>query len=329
MIMIFSRSSYIKSWSRSQGFTYDSSYDYKLHKKYPYFDAVTRGQKPYAFNVMKGEIDYKNKSADDAAEKASVKAFDFCFTEIKTIQHNKRISRIDRTQEFSALVFDAFGYTFKPMIITPREMQIENDFSDLPVQQADPDVEDLLKAPEEKLAEKKAKADKKAQEAAAAANASNASNATDAAAEEAPAVVAAEEDPAAAAMKAEEAAQNATANETEKVDFNKTNPLSHKFNETFKIEAIDHVQADGVLSAALKQALLDHPQFFVDFQEDQFMVYREYTMEPEEYTEALQLGAIVLGHLPTALPINETATEDPKAAEKALDLTVFVSHSEL
>ena len=47
-----------------------------------------------------------------------------------------------------------------------------------------------------------------------------------------------------------------------------------------------------MLSAALKQALLDHPQFFVDFQEDQFMVYREYTMEPEEYTEALQLVSI-------------------------------------
>merc|ERR1712086_594393 len=139
LIMIFSRSSYIKSWAYSQGFTYDSSYNYKFSKNFVYFDAVGRGQKSYAFNVMKGEVAYANKSAGED-QQASVQAFDFCYTDIKTIQQNKRVHRMEKTHEFSAVVFDVYGYGFKSMIITPRDMQVEGDMDALPVQQADPDV---------------------------------------------------------------------------------------------------------------------------------------------------------------------------------------------
>merc|ERR1712196_38804 len=146
--MFFSRSRYIASWASSQGLSYSGDYDYKFAKKHLYFDAISRGQKSYAFNVMKGTVDYTNKSASDAEERTTVKAFDFCYTEVKTIQQNKRIQRFEKTQEFSALVFDADGYSFKSMIVTPRDMQLDSDISEVPVQQADPDVDGLLKGPQ-------------------------------------------------------------------------------------------------------------------------------------------------------------------------------------
>ena len=42
-----------------QGLTFDSSYNYKLAMGFTYFDSVRRGQRSYAFNVMKGNVDYK------------------------------------------------------------------------------------------------------------------------------------------------------------------------------------------------------------------------------------------------------------------------------
>lgn len=80
-----------------------------------------------------------------------------------------------------------------------------------------------------------------------------------------------------------------------------------------------------MMTPALKQLLLDHPKFFVDFQEDQIMVYREYTIEPSEYSEGLQLGAAVLAQLPRILPTNKTQSE---SNAKDADLSVFVSKSE-
>jgi hypothetical protein len=301
VVVIFSRSSYIKSWARSQGFSYSADYNYKIAKNFLYFDALSRGQKSYAFNVMQGDVEFQNKSADNAIQKTHVKAFDFCYTEVKAIQQNKRISRMEKTQEISALVFDARGYTFKPMIVTPREMQVESDFSDLPTQQADPDVEEHLRGPEKdkdseeerkgatSLDQRKKDTKERAQKLAEgdagksgqyastdnATNTTNADNATD--------TIEATQD--------ESTKGNVSNTETQELD-NDTHPLSTKFNSTFKIEANDHVQANSMLPATLKQLLLDHSKFFIDFQEDQFMIYREYTMEPEQYSEALKLVSL-------------------------------------
>merc|ERR1711939_562304 len=86
---------------------------------------------------------------------------------------------------------------------------------------------------------------------------------------------------------------------------NKTHPLSTRFNASFFVEANDHSQADAILSPELKHFLLEHPQFFIDFQEDQIMVYREYTLEPNEYSLALDLGKRVLGSLPANLTLGK------------------------
>jgi len=115
----------------------------------------------------------------------------------------------------------------------------------------------------------------------------------------------------------DEKKENATATPS----LNETHPFSFKFDEAFKVEATDHVQADGVLTPALKQLLMDHPKFFVDFEEEQFMVYREYTIEPEEYSEALQLGKAILSHLPGRLDVNATLKKDQ-------DVAFFVSKRE-
>jgi len=317
LIMIFSRASYVKSWAYSQGFTYDSNYDYKFAKKFLYFDAVGRGQKSYAFNTMKGEVDFTNKSAGEE-QKSSVQAFDFCYTEIKTFQQNKRVNRMEKTHEFSAVVFDAFGYSFKPTIVTPREMQVDFDSDDLPVQQADPDVEELLKGPQKDKDD-----DEDGDKIPAAAAGNTTENAT--AAEEKK-----DDAPGAPQVADESAIPDTSEEEAEPKAFNDTHPLSAKFNVTFKVEASDHVQAEEVMSPAMKQLLLDHPNFFVDFQEDQIMLYREYTIEPKEFTAALELGKAILSLLPNTLPVNETVPEEG-AKKKAVDsdISVFVSKSEL
>ena len=110
-------------------------------------------------------------------------------------------------------------------------------------------------------------------------------------------------------------------NKTATPSLNETHPFSFKFDEAFKIEATDHVQADGILSPELKQLLLDRPNFFVDFEEEQFMIYREYTIEPSEYSAALELGKAILSHLPSRLDVNATIKKDQ-------DVSAFVSKRE-
>ena len=41
-----------------QGFEFDSSTDYKLHKRLSAFETLSRGTKQYAFNAMKGNIPF-------------------------------------------------------------------------------------------------------------------------------------------------------------------------------------------------------------------------------------------------------------------------------
>merc|ERR1711871_1466861 len=309
-VLWFSRTNYIKSWAYSQGLTFDASYNYKLARGYTYFDAVRRGQKAYAFNVMKGNVDYKNKSASDAEERTTVKAFDFCYTEVKVSQHKSRVVRQDKQHEFSALVFDVPDYMFKSMIITPRDMEIETDQSDSRVEAADADTEELMKGPvkekNDKLDDAKADgkskvpstSDKKDKKKAGEPKIAGGEKAS-----EVPAVVAEKE------------------NKTATPSLNATHPFSFKFDEAFKIEATDHVQADGILSPELKQLLLDRPNFFVDFEEEQFMIYREYTIEPSEYSAALELGEAILSHLPSRLDVNATIKKDQ-------DVSAFVSKRE-
>jgi len=92
----------------------------------------------------------QNKSDSDTAEKSQVVAFDFCYTEVKTYQQNKRVNRMEKTHEFSALVFDAMDYTFKSMIVTPRDYVSDSDLY-VPVHRADADTEELLKGPQKVL----------------------------------------------------------------------------------------------------------------------------------------------------------------------------------
>ena len=84
------------------------------------------------------------------------------------------------------------------------------------------------------------------------------------------------------------------------------------------------------MSAELKKVLNEHPKFIVDFEEEQIMIYREYTIEPEEYSEALELGQKILSHLPKILPVNETVvSDDDKKKVVEGDVSVFVSKTEL
>jgi len=65
------------------------------------------------------------------------------------------------------------------------------------------------------------------------------------------------------------------------------------------------------------------------------MVYREYTIEASEYSEAISLGKQLLAHLPHMLSVEkkvedpEAAKNKPKKAEESSDVSVFVSRTEL
>lgn len=381
-VWFFSRNGAIKSWASSQGLSYSGEYDFKFGKKFSFFDAISRGQKQYAFNVMKGSTSYMNATTK-AEEQTRVQAFDFCYTEVKTFQQNKRVTRMDKTHEFSALVLDAHNdMKFKSLKITPRDMMLEGDGTDLPVQQADPDVEAVLKGPQKDddddddgppPVNKKGRKAKQAAGKVAKEKKRSDSNTTHYSDPKHPegtrrvtikgnkAVIQGTDSKAGKPWEVEavvndtkitvdftpkggpkdilgrlvkgaivwedgnkwtQVAANATVVEVLK---NTTHPLSAKFNETFKVEAQDHKQADAVLTPALKQYLLDNPKFFIDFEDDQVMIYREFTIEPADYSDGLKLGKSLLGHLPALLP-----TTPPKNGTKDdHDLSVFVSKTEV
>jgi len=246
------------------------------------------------------------------------------------------------------------GYTFKSMVVVPREMQVESDISDLPVQQADPEVEALLAEQENKRKEAIKQKEEKAAEAlktaeAALAAAKEGGNETaikgaEEALQTATLVLNTTVANATNASNASNASNTTVVEDAAKEFTNETHPLSHEFNTTFKVEASSHAQADQLLSAVLKKQLLEHPKFLVDFQEDQIMIYREYTMEPDEYSEAVKLGAALLEHLPDLLAVEDASAEEAKVDEEGaeadgkkaddkkmadLDMTVFVSKTEL
>jgi len=301
----FNRNRAVASWASSQGLSYSGSYDYKFAKRQVYFDALSRGTRQYAFNVMKGMHEYQNLSTTEA-EKTNVQAFDFCYTEVKTYQQNKRVHRVEKHHEFSALIFAASDYKFRTLIVTPRDMVVDGEDAEMRMQQADADTEELLK-------KKKKKKKKKTDDAANSTNATD--NATNATSGKAEAVVAAEASDNATTINATTINANATLEED-------THPLSFKFNSTFKVLSQDHTQAAAMLTPALKQLLLDNPKFILEFQEDQIMVYKEFTIEPQEYTDGLKLGAQILGQLPSQVP--NTATQK----DTDIDVSVFFSRTE-
>jgi len=193
---------------------------------------------------------------------------------------------------------------------------------DLAMQQMDPDVEDLIKKEDEDAAKRDEKNANK-----------STGNVTGNDAQAKTSVKSTDDDddipsaiPAAVAVEDTKEMDSNSTNSGKTVGFNVTHPLSAKFNQTFYVEANDHVQADELLSPELKQFLVDHPHFFIDFQEDQFMVYREYTMEPEEYSLALELGKRVLGHLPANLTPGKMGKASSDAAH---DMKSFVSKNEV
>jgi len=298
----FNRNRAIGSWARSQGLSYSGSYDYKLAKKHIYFDILSRGTKSYAYNVMKGTSTFENQTTKEQ-ETTNIKAFDFCYTEVKKYMQSKKIHRIERTQEFSAVMFDAPDFKFQSTVVTPRALIVDAEETAVPTQ-ADKDTEELIQKAKAAKAKKTGKDE----------DSTNSSNGT---------------------AVAEGNSSNSTEAETPKTPKEEalkaeTHPLSTKFNETFRVMAQDHVQSAAMMGPALKQLLLDNDKFFVDFQDEQFMLYKEHTMEPDEYSAAMKLGGAILANLPSVLPVKEVATTGKKKkAEVDDDVSVFISRSEL
>merc|ERR1711935_644186 len=126
----FGRSRAASKFASSQGLEFSSSADYKLPKKLSAFDTLSRGTKQYAFNVMKGEIN-----------QASVSAFDFSYTETKSMRAGKKIARSDKVHELSAMMFSKPGLGIKSVLVSPREFVLEDEFA-APAARDEPEEED-------------------------------------------------------------------------------------------------------------------------------------------------------------------------------------------
>jgi len=310
----FSRNRSIKSWAYSQGLSYDSSYDYKMAKRLAYFDPLNRGSKSYAFNVMKGSCEYQNKTTK-AKTTMRVRAFDFSYVEVQKYAQSKRVHRVEKLHEMSTLVFDVKGYKFQTILVSPRELITDRAAGSnlaAAAQNVDEDTSALLKRKEEDAAKAKAKAQ---------AEQGEAKNVTT-------------DSMNASAVVAETKELLATNDTTVTNDTSEevvpltpeAHPVSTKFNSTFRVLAEDHVQADSLLSPALKEMLLAHPKFNIEFQEGHVLIYREYTVEPSEYADGLKLGTAILAELPHMLAVDEAPS--PKSKDTPADATVFVSRSE-
>jgi len=281
LMYLFGRSRAASIFAASQGFDFSSSTDYKIPKKLAVFETLARGSRQYGFNVIKGELAY----GEDASKAASVTAFDYCYTETKVYTANKRVSKTEKVHELSAMMFGAGSKLgIKSLLISPREMMIEGQ--EAPAARADPDVEDVMRSSKEEAAEDDEDEDDDAEKPA----------------------VAAEQNSTAEADTAEEPAEAAD-EEPAEAELDK---LSVRFNETFAVETIDAEQAAAVISPALKKLLLSDPSFMIDFQDNRFLVYREYTFEPADYHTVLELGKAVLDELNREIP-GPTEGLDPNA----------------
>eukprot|EP00656_Telonema_subtile_P010657 TRINITY_DN1516_c0_g1_i23.p1 TRINITY_DN1516_c0_g1~~TRINITY_DN1516_c0_g1_i23.p1 ORF type:complete len:372 (+),score=136.66 TRINITY_DN1516_c0_g1_i23:100-1215(+) len=287
LMWFFGRSRAAGKFASSQGLEFSSSADYKLPKKLSAFETLSRGSKAYAFNIMSGDLAYEGGTAQ-------VSGFDFSYTESKAFAVKKRVSKSDKVHELTAMMFSKAALGIKSLTVSPRNMVLDADDA-APAPRADPDVDDLMTKDEPVKKDSDDEEDDQEKPAKGAA--------PEAAAEEA-----------APEKEEEEAAQE----EEPELDV-----LSSKFNSTFVVETVDVNQTTAVLSPGLKKLLLKQPDFFVDFQDDRFLVYREFTFENQDYSNALELGKQILAELNREIPGPTPGVDLGEAP------TVFVSRSKL
>lgn len=225
-----------------------------------------------------------------------MQAFDFCYTETQMYSGNKRVARAEKVHELTAMLFSTSHLKIKSLLISPRDMVLEAD-EGAPSARADPDVDDVMRPDTAQKDEDEDDDDDEEQPAADAEPSKDKASETDSERQE---------------------SEDSPAEPEEELDV-----LSDKFNKTFVVETLDVTQTAEVIDPALKSLLLKHPDFIVDFQENRFLIYREYTFEAEDYSTVLELGKKILGALDRELPM--------PSAEPALSdsLKVFVSRSKL
>jgi len=287
--MFFGRTRVASSFASGQGFEFDSSTDYKLHKRLSAFETLSRGTKQYAFNAMKGKIPFS-----DDGKQASIQAFDFSYTESKMTSMNKRVARSEKVHELTAMLFQAPNLAIKSLLVSPRDMVLDVD-EGTPEARVDPDVEDVMTADKnEDSPEDDDEDDVESPQVAAEANTT-------------------EPEP----VKEEEPEEEAAAEE----ELPELDTLSQNFNETFVVETLDPLQTAVVINPELKSLLLKNPSFIVDFQDKKFLIYREYTFEAEDYDTVLEMGQAILRNLNREIPAASKESQDAEVPE------VFVSRS--
>merc|ERR1711865_423912 len=273
--MFFGRTRVASSFASGQGFEFDSSTDYKLHKRLSVFETLSRGTRQYAFNAMKGNIPFS-----DDGKQASVQACDFSYTESRMTSMNKRVARSEKVHELTAMLFQAPNLAIKSLLVSPRDMVLDVD-EGTPEARVDPDVEDVMTADKnEETPEDEDEDDVESPQVAVEANTTE------------PEPVKEEPEEAAAAVEEEE-------------ELPELDNLSQNFNETF-----DPVQTAQVINPGLKSLLLKNPSFIVDFQDKKFLIYREYTFEAENYTTVLEMGQAILRNLNREIPAASKESQD-------------------
>eukprot|EP00656_Telonema_subtile_P010651 TRINITY_DN1516_c0_g1_i13.p1 TRINITY_DN1516_c0_g1~~TRINITY_DN1516_c0_g1_i13.p1 ORF type:complete len:389 (+),score=130.21 TRINITY_DN1516_c0_g1_i13:100-1266(+) len=304
LMWFFGRSRAAGKFASSQGLEFSSSADYKLPKKLSAFETLSRGSKAYAFNIMSGDLAYEGGTAQ-------VSGFDFSYTESKAFAVKKRVSKSDKVHELTAMMFSKAALGIKSLTVSPRNMVLDAD--DAPRQYREATV---LKPGD-------------SGDCASCATPWGLSPGFDLHQAQAPdTLISMTKDEPAPEAAAEEAApeeeevveEEAEAAQEEEPELD---VLSSKFNSTFVVETIDVDQTTAVLSPGLKKLLLKQPDFFVDFQDDRFLVYREFTFENQDYSNALELGKQILAELNREIPGPTPGVDLGEAP------TVFVSRSKL
>merc|ERR1711934_686619 len=145
LMYLFGRARAASKFASSQDFEFASAADYKLPKRLAGFEALSRGAKQYAFNVMKGSVPYGGES-----KAAAVTGFDFCYTETKVYTASKRVAKTEKVHELTAMMFSSEDLRVKSLLISPRDMVLDADMDGTVAPRADPDVDDLMRKDDDK-----------------------------------------------------------------------------------------------------------------------------------------------------------------------------------
>jgi len=278
--MFFGRTRVASNFASSQGFEFDSSTDYKLHRRLAAFETLSRGTKQYAFNAMKGNLPFS-----DDGKQAAVQAFDFSYTEAKMTSMNKRVARSEKVHELTAMLFQAPNLAIKSLLVSPRDMVLDID-EGTPEARVDPDVEDVMAADKDQASEEEDDA-------------------------ESPQVAAETNTTETEPETAEDPEEEAAAEE----QLLELDMLSQNFNETFVVETLDPTQTAEVINPELKSLLLKNPSFIVDFQANKFLIYREFTFEADDYGTVLEMGQAILRNLNREIPAASKESEDAEVPQ--------------